>query len=478
MTDAELNPALPPAASLFPQRAYNHGAALCFVHVAKAAGTSVRLTIENAFPGDRTYPGASRLQVGAHTKVRQARDAGDDFLRFKALSAHAGAALGDMLAPDANLFTWLRDPTDRVISAFFYSVIQQRYRADATSTARVDAGERVETVFLDWLASPDADNSLIGQLVYGVPPNRAAWRQAHPGAGLLEAALEALRRCFFIGLMEDHDRSLDAFCALTSILPPKQSQKRNPGTSRPSRLDFTPDEQARFDAVLAPDRAFYALARQIYDLQMAELAERGRTDPALALLGDREGLRRHILQLAASQTPALATWRAWDPVLGENLDSREKLTSPEGETSRWRWTGNNPDTFLYFRLPRRTAFELRIHLAPATPPSHAEQTTLKLSGEPVPMALASAPEGRAELVATVPQSLASRLPELAELHLHTSRMLDESTLVPYAGTRNLGLAIEAISATPVSAQTLFWRRIGGPRVAGLTRRLLRRAFRS
>lgn len=61
MTDAELNPALPPAASLFPQRAYNHGAALCFVHVAKAAGTSVRLTIENAFPGDRTYPGASRL---------------------------------------------------------------------------------------------------------------------------------------------------------------------------------------------------------------------------------------------------------------------------------------------------------------------------------------------------------------------------------------------------------------------------------
>lgn len=65
MTIEPLTTVLPPGASFFPQRAYNPGAALCFVHVAKAAGTSVRMMMENAFSGDQTYPSASRLAKGA-----------------------------------------------------------------------------------------------------------------------------------------------------------------------------------------------------------------------------------------------------------------------------------------------------------------------------------------------------------------------------------------------------------------------------
>lgn len=477
MTDAELNPALPPAASFFPQRAYNHGAALCFVHVAKAAGTSVRLMMENAFPGEQVFPSGSPLFAGRYVELSEIIQGGEDLGSYAALSGHFGTMVGERMNARTNMFTWLRDPADRAISDFFFFVAQEQkggtYRP---YLERLSAGERAEAVFLDWLAAPPPWYSrLQGMLAGG--SQRNILRVMNDGQALKSAALESLRRVFFIGLMEDQEHSVDALCALTSILPPKRDERRNSGVSRPARLHFTPEDQGRMEAVLASDRAFYALARQIYDLQMAELAERSRTDPALALIGDRDGLRRHILEQAASRTPVLTTWRAWDPVLGENLDSREQLAPSGAPPSRWRWTGNSPDTFLYFRLPRRGAFELRIHLAPATPPGHAEQTTLKLFGEPVPMALASTPEGKTELVATVPQSLANRLPELAELHLHTSRMLDESTLVPYAGTRKLGLAIEAISATPVSAQTLFWRRFGGGRVAGLTRRLLRIASR-
>lgn len=466
---------LPPAASFFPQRPYHPGAALCFVHVAKAAGTSVRLTMENAFAGERTYPVSSRLDGDAYTKPWEALKAGDDFGRFEALSAHAGAAIGELLQPDANLFTWLREPEDRLISAFFFFVVQERQRRHAEYAARLDAGERVESVFLDWLMRPGADfHQQQAQLAYGMPSNRRLWSDTHPGVSVREAALSALRRMFFIGLMEDHERSLDALCAITSIVPPASEHRRNAGSRRPKRIDFTADEQARFDEILLPDRALYALAREIYDRQMAELAERGRTEPALALIGDRQGLRRHILDKAASQAPVLTAWHAWDPVLGENLDTREPVASRGKSDCRWRWTANRPDTQLYFRLPRRTAFELRIRLAPATPSGHAKHTALRLSGEPLPLSVSYDSDGRTVLTAMISEHRANRLPALAELHIHTARMLDESTLVPYAGTRMLGLAIESIEALPIPRIRYLWRWLRGPRLVGLARRVLSR----
>jgi hypothetical protein len=466
---------LPPAASFFPQRPYNPGAALCFVHVAKAAGTSVRMMIENAFPGDQTYPAASRLAKGAYSKPQRAKEAGDNFRQFRVLSAHAGAGIGTLLDSDANLFTWLREPVDRVISAFFFFVVQERQSGNTPYVARLDTGERVESVFIDWLMRLGADgHSQMAQLVYGMPANGADWRESNPGADLTEAALDALRQCFFVGLMEDQNRSLDALCAITSILPPLRSERRNAGYNRPERLQFTPEEQAKFDQILAPDRAFYALAREIYDRQMAALAERGRTEPALALIGNRVALRHHLLHEEADRTLALTTWKAWDPILGENLDSREKFATHGNIDRRWRWTAPKSDTYLYFRLPRQTAFKICIRLDPATPPDHAEHTTLKLSGERIALTPTPTANARIELAAMVSKKIANGLPQLAEFHLHTAKMLDESKLVPYAGTRMLGLAITEICAVPISPLAYFWGRLGGPRLAGLLRQVQRR----
>lgn len=442
------------------------------MHVAKSAGTTVRLVAENAFPGDLTYPSGSPLSSGGYFPLRRSTDAGEDLGAFQMLSGHFGSAIGAYLGPNANMFTWLREPGDRAISDFFFFVIQERKATDGPYAERLENGERAETVFLDWLASaaPGLHRQQV-QLVYGT-----RW-EPHLAEGLTEAALEALRRCFFIGLLEDQERSLDALCAITSILPPRRTGKRNPGTNRPERLEFTAEEQAVFDAILAPDRAFYALARDIYDRQMAELAERGRSEPALALIGNRAALRRHILSRAEARTPVLTTWNAWDPVLGENLDGRESHAL-NGVTTRWRWTASSPDTFVHFRLPRCTAFILRIRLAPATPGDHANHVTLRLDDRPVTLRIERSRNGRTTLVAMISRSASERLQELAELHLHTARMLDESTLAPYAGTRKLGLAIEEISATPITFFAGLRHRVEHSPVGALARRFLRRLRRS
>lgn len=450
-------------------RRFNPGAPIGFVHVMKAAGTTVRLVLENAFAGDMVYPNGSPMFAGRYIPLKRSVNAGDDLTRYRMLSGHFGVIAGERLNKDANLFTWLREPGDRVTSEFFYFVVQERLELYRPYIERMDAGERPEDVFLDWLHHVPPDfHPQMSQLVSGIRLNYPGWRETHPDTRLADAAADALRKCFFIGLMEDQERSLDALCALTGILPPRSSQKRNPGTRRPEKLRFTTEEQARFDAQIAPDRAFYALALQVYDRQMENLAARGRTDPALVLIGDREALRAHLLKQAAANATTLTSWAAWDPVLGENLDGREELRTPSGLEGRWRWTASKPDTFLHFRLPRRT-FELTIRLNPATPPHHAAAATLRLSGTEVPLAIAPGPDGRIDLTAMISWRLARRLPRLTEIHLHTAVMLDESKLVPHAGTRILGLAIESIHARPLGFWELAGRKIEGSRFGRLLR---------
>jgi hypothetical protein len=441
--------ALPSVDSFFPQRQYSPDSPLCFVHVAKAAGTTVRLVMENAFDGDRTFPSGSSAFEGRYLFLTKALKVGDDLSRFDALSGHFGARDAELLGNRANVFTWLREPAERVISQFFFFV-QDRQPHLRHYLERLDQGDRIETVFLDWLADQPAGwHRLQGSLVTGHNKVYADWKRDHPEMTLTEAAIEALRRCFFIGLVEDQERSLDAFCALTSILPPKLTTRRNALAVRPKRFEFTAEEQAGFERLLAPDRAFYALAKEVYARQMAGLAAMAGTKPALSLVGDRKALREFLLREAARRVPVLTEWKAWDPILGENLDGREQFKAADGTVSRWRWTGSGADTFLYFRLPKGTGFELVFRLNPATPPRHAQSAALRVEGEALPLSLREGNNGRAELVATIARNHADRLPALAELHLHTPVMLDESTLVPYAGTRRLGLAIESISAVPL-----------------------------
>ena len=428
--------ALPSVETFFPQRAYNPSSPLCFVHIAKAAGTTVRLVMENAFAGDRTFPNGSGAFAGGYVHLKNALRAGDDLRHFDVLSGHFGAQIGNHLEPQANLFTWLREPRDQAISEFFFFVAQERQSYLRPYAERLDRGDRPETVFLDWLADqPPGCHRFQGHLVFGCTKNHSDWRKEHPQTTLADAAIDAVRRCFFIGLVEDQERSLDAFCALTSILPPRLTAKRNAGTNRPKSLNFSADEQAELERLLAPDRAFYALAKAIHSRQMTGLARSRGVVPALALVGDREALRELILRDAAPRTPVLTRWEAWDPILGENLDSREQLRASDGSVSRWRWTASMPDTFLYFRLPKGTGFELRIRLNPATPASHAQRVVLR------------------------PQ------------------MLDERTLVPYAGTRHLGLAIESISAVPFGPLGELWRRMDGDRLMASFQRNLRRVLR-
>ncbi|HWA18575.1 MAG TPA: hypothetical protein VG757_06225 [Devosia sp.] len=434
----------PPVEAFFPRRKFDPDAPICFVHVMKTAGTTVRLTLENAFDGEQVFPSGSSAYVGGYLKLREALQAGDDFNSYAAISGHYGWKITAHLSARANLFTWFREPRDRAISHFFFKVVQNRAEGTGALLQRIDSGERLESIFMDWARKMFVQP--FHALAVGNPDKGYG---AAKGGPYRDVAIDVLHRCFFIGLLEDHERSLDGLSALTSILPPKQEVKRNVGVKRGKGLSLLADEQAEFDSLLATEIAFYERVRQVYDHQMKELREAQDENPAFGLIGNREGLRQYLLGLPQmARRRKLTQWKAWDAVQGENLDSREEFKEKDGKRSRWRWTASMPDTYLYFDPPPGP-FRIRLRLNPATPLENARNAELRIAGHEIDLRLEAAPSGRNDLVGEISAGLRATFPETLEFHIHTPVMLDESKFGYRVGTRMLGLALESISAEPL-----------------------------
>jgi len=438
------------------QRAYVPGKPLCFLHVPKTGGTSVRTIMENAFDGRRVYPSGSKAR-GEYHFPEVGIAAGDDMRSFLALSGHHGPSIEKYIDPDANMFTWLRDPMERLESDFFFFFVQQGARNRNPFERRISSGERIETVFMDWFEKQPVSATAQYELLVTGRKRRSLWLSENPGADVSAIAAATLHRCFFVGMLEDHERSIDAFCAITSILPPSQHEKRNRG-SRRLQLDLSPEERGEIRARLVADFEFYETARTLYRRQMERLAAAAEGNAVLRLIGDREGLRRHILADAATRvaSPA-ARWDAWDAVFGDNLHDREIATSKDAPERRWRWTGPGEETSLLFRPPQRDGFRVTFELFPATPAANIAAATLEVAGHPIRLRHEAA-HGSVRVVGEVPGRIVQQNPGYLEFKLRTPVMLDEGKITPYAGTRMLGLAIESISFAPPTRPFMGWLR--------------------
>lgn len=446
---------LPPIDSFFPQPEYRPDAPLYFVHVPKCAGTTIRTNLESAYEGARVFPSGSPFTGGHYYGYSKFKSTGETLSHYDLVSSHYSTLAFDALRPDTNMFIWLREPRDCMLSSFFFFVIQTARRNKNAHFARIEAGERLETVFMDWLRAPPGTTRYQLDIVGGrLGPSYDHWLQQNPGRDVTEHAISLLRRCFFIGLIEDNERSRDGLAAITGILPPRLSVQRNKGTRRETRLSLSPEEQREFDALLAPDDRFYDMVRAIYRRQMDELAARAGQHPAFGLIGNRDELRRHLMhQPGALAQRELSTWHTWDKGHEDNLDNRESHTAADGTVRRWRWTGPGQDTHLYFRFPRAPGQLLTITITvnAATPRRNVAAATVRLSGRPILLKLTEVPGVGYHLRARLSRSVLRSLPDIVDIHIHTPNMLDEGEDSDVGDPRRLGIALESVAIEPLTA---------------------------
>ncbi len=84
---------------------------LVFVHIPKAAGTTLRSIMLRQFPAERTI----NLPKGERAVI-----AGADRQRVRLILGHVPVGDEGLLAPPVDLVTMLRSPVDRVVSIYYY----------------------------------------------------------------------------------------------------------------------------------------------------------------------------------------------------------------------------------------------------------------------------------------------------------------------------------------------------------------------
>jgi hypothetical protein len=182
------------------------------LHIPKTGGTSFGAVLERAYPGGVAYfyrPTnrlthpllKDRARLGDPALLAELEDSG-----IRVMHGHAPADWFRAAIPDpARYWTWLRDPVERVISAYYY--LQER----ATRQARQPGGE------------PPRDR------VRGRTLEQFASRRQHRNLQSRALAGFELDQMGFVGITERFDESI----AILGLPPLDAGRTRNVNKARP-----------------------------------------------------------------------------------------------------------------------------------------------------------------------------------------------------------------------------------------------------
>jgi hypothetical protein len=198
-----------------------------FLHIAKTGGVSVETLIRNNIPTERINPGGPDDFIGTSDWP--------NIDRYKYHFSHQPLYLRSALPGPLWTFTFLRDPVDRLVSAYNHILRDPRHRLHA-----VVVGERIEPhrVFehpdlwtdftevytrilgcrIDHVGAVPARADISGWLQTLLAAHRLAW-QSRPDQSTAERAMQRLAELDFIGFTETFERDCRRLAQLLGFKP-------------------------------------------------------------------------------------------------------------------------------------------------------------------------------------------------------------------------------------------------------------------
>ncbi|MGD8347114.1 MAG: hypothetical protein PVI83_07695, partial [Lysobacterales bacterium] len=183
---------------------------LNFIHVAKCGGTTVRLFVDNLVHQRDIYPYYFSTEIFQNGHITPQR--------YQLVRGHLGRIPWGTGPIPKSSFTWLREPRDRLLSAFYFSKQGGKIPASANLT-EVFAADRLDGrpkgYALSWL--------LFGNIVnkHTEPPEDLKFvreRLLHRDPDLVAEAIELLDSCRFVGMQDSFMESLNLLAYHTDSL--------------------------------------------------------------------------------------------------------------------------------------------------------------------------------------------------------------------------------------------------------------------
>jgi hypothetical protein len=185
--------------------------------------------------------------------------------RHACYSGHVVYRFRDLLPPAAAVVTFLRDPIDRAVSAFYYfrSLGPAVLAREGAAPGLARCCDLSLTEFLR--AEPDLARVHLGNVqtwmlarghMYTAPPWTAVTRAD------LAAAMRNLERCLFVGRTDRLGESVRALCGVCGWPPPEEDLHEN-RTARPAAAALDAETRGRLEGLTAVDAELYRFGSEL-----------------------------------------------------------------------------------------------------------------------------------------------------------------------------------------------------------------------
>ena len=433
-----------------------------FLHIPKAAGTTLGKLLERRFMPEEIFP-PYWLEDGMEAAPRIR----DTYRYFRGHFTYMDmrTVLGERMPI---CITMLRDPIDRFISQFaffqhtratvdhyvtfadFPSLTLADYARDAAlvlSTeslnpqTRMIGGDPIINTVDDFMDLDAAKRRLLDRAHL---PRDDGWRQ-------LRIARQRLDTFAFVGLTERFQESLRLLSYTFGWRPVRDEQRLNVTPRRSSRREISPKTLAQITSYNTLDLALYAHAQELFDVRyramIDDLARRFGGHPPFTDDALHDRLELHYAERFAAAHPREPSLHIdfTRPVSDAGWHDVEFM--PDG--SRARWTG--PGTTASIDAPIAPGRDLRVtfRVLAALAPDILERVSLRVNDVPIPLSHAPDTVGGTVFAGRVPREALGHERPFARIVIGTGRTMRPVDFDPASDDeRALGVLINWIDLEP------------------------------
>lgn len=238
---------------------------LVFLHIPKAAGTTLEdFLLRHYLPAGKVFrfTGAPAQLAAFRGLAQEERDG------FDVLSGHVHFGIDGLLSEPATYITMLRDPVERIISAYYFILAHPEHYLHTYIAGRGFTLHEYATAGLNQESDNDQVRWLTSRLHEEVPLGQVTRGMLDEAKWNLEHAVSVL------GLAERFTDSLRCFAAAFGWGPVAYGKKLNTNRARPKRDQVSPQTVDAIRETNRYDLELYEFAQGLFEEQMVRLGVR------------------------------------------------------------------------------------------------------------------------------------------------------------------------------------------------------------